>query len=55
VLVQRTGAQATLHQAPALRYQPPARPDLVLDLASEPLAHAAARVVALLEGRGFIR
>jgi bifunctional enzyme CysN/CysC len=40
---------------PSLRYQPPARPDLAIDLASEPIEQAAARVLSLLEGRGFIR
>jgi adenylylsulfate kinase-like enzyme len=50
VLVQRGGSSE-----PPLRYQAPARPDLAIDLGSEPLEQAAARVVALLEGRGFIR
>jgi bifunctional enzyme CysN/CysC len=50
VFVQRGGSAA-----PPLRYQPPARPDLTIDLGSEPLEQAAARVLALLEGRGFIR
>jgi hypothetical protein len=50
VLVQRGGSAA-----PPLRYQPPAWPDLAIDLGSEPLEQAAARVLALLKGRGFIR
>jgi bifunctional enzyme CysN/CysC len=53
VLVQRSASTGS--RPSTLRYQAPASPDLSVDLGGEPLQQAAARVVSLLEGRGFIR